>query len=95
VTLVISEAIVVGCGIVFTPRGLFDRTLLKSIGLAIVAGAAMLGVALLLKPISLFVAVPVACLVYAAIAWFGGAVQPTTADMISGKLGRVLAKVRR
>jgi O-antigen/teichoic acid export membrane protein len=94
-TLVVSELVVVACGIVFATRGLFDATLLKSIAMALVAGAAMLGVALLLKPVSLFLAVPAACLVYAAVAWYGGAVQPSTADMIRDKLGRVLGKLRR
>jgi O-antigen/teichoic acid export membrane protein len=94
-TLVLSELIVVSCGVVFSARGLFDGTLLKSIGLSLVAGAAMLGVAIALKPVSVFVAVPAACLVYAALAWFGGALQPETKDMIRGKLERVRGKLRR
>lgn len=95
ITLVISELFVVACGIAFSSRGLFDRALLKSIGLAVVAGAAMLGVALLLKPISLFVAVPAALATYAAVAWFGGALQSPTKAMIVGKVARVVGKLRR
>lgn len=94
-TLVISEALVVACGIALVPRGLFDRGLGKSLSLGFVAGAAMVAVAYFTKPISIFLAVPASVLTYALLAWFGGAVQPATVEMIKGTLGRRFARFRR
>lgn len=94
ITLVLSEVWVVGCGIALSPKGLFDRGLAKSIALATLAGAAMAVVAYFSKPISLFLAVPLALLAYGLVAWFGGAVQPSTVDMLKGMVGRKLARFR-
>lgn len=94
VTVVIAEAVVVGCGIALAPRGLFDRGFFKSMVLGTVAGAAMVGVALVTKPISMFLAVPASLLTYGVVAWFTGAVQPATAAQITGFLGRKLARFR-
>jgi O-antigen/teichoic acid export membrane protein len=94
VTLVIAEAVVVGCGVALAPRGLFDRGFFKSMSLSVVAGAAMVGVALLTKPISMFLAVPASLLTYGVVAWFSGAVQPSTMAQIKGFLGRKLARFR-
>jgi O-antigen/teichoic acid export membrane protein len=93
-TVVIAEAIVVGCGIALAPRGLFDRGFFKSMFFSVVAGAAMVGVALVTKPISMFLAVPASLLAYGVVAWFSGAVQPATATQIKGFLGRKLARFR-
>ena len=102
VTLVLSELLVVICGVALSARGLFDRTLTKSLALAALAGAAMLVVGLVTKPVSLFLAVPLACATYGVVAWFSGAVQPSTKDLIRSKLsgllsrlGRLLGKLRR
>jgi O-antigen/teichoic acid export membrane protein len=94
VTLVIAEAVVVGCGVALAPRGLFDRGFFKSMSLSVLAGAAMVGVALLTKPISMFLAVPASLLTYGVVAWFSGAVQPSTMAQIKGFLGRKLARFR-
>lgn len=88
VTLVIGEALVVICGLLLAPRGLINRELVKSLLLACVAGAAMGVAAFLTKPISLFLAVPAALLTYGVVAWFGGAVQPTTIEAVKGFVGR-------
>jgi uncharacterized membrane protein YvlD (DUF360 family) len=93
-TLVLSELLVVGFAAGLAPKGLFDRGLLKSIGLALLAGAAMGAVAFFTKPISLLLAVPLAVLTYAGVAWLIGAIQPSTIDMIKGILGRKLARFR-
>ena len=94
-TLVLSELLVVVCGIALAPRGLFDRGLGKSLALGFVAGGAMLAVAYFTKPISIFLAVPASGLTYVLAAWFGGAVQPATAELIKGTLSRRLARFRR
>jgi O-antigen/teichoic acid export membrane protein len=94
ITLVLSEVWVVGCGIALSPKGLFDRSLAKSLALSLLAGAAMVGVAYVTKPVSLFLAVPAAVATYGVVAWFSGAVQPSTVDMLKGMLGRKLARFR-
>lgn len=93
-TVVIAEAVVVGCGIALAPRGLFDRGFFKAMFFSVVAGAAMVGVALVTKPISMFLAVPASLLAYGVVGWFSGAVQPATAAQIKGFLGRRLARFR-
>jgi len=92
ITLVISEAFVVGCGLALAPRGLVNRELSKSLSLAAVAGAAMVGTAMLTEPISIFLAVPAALLAYALVAWAIGAVRPTTIDMATGFIARKLKR---
>jgi O-antigen/teichoic acid export membrane protein len=94
ITLVVAETVVVGCGIALSPRGLFDRGFFKSMALSAVAGAAMVGVALVTKPISMFLAVPASLLTYSVVAWFSGAVQPSTVAQIKGFLGRKFARFR-
>lgn len=92
ITLVLSELFVVGCGIALAPRGIFNGELIKSLALAALAGGAMAGAAWLTKPISLFLAVPAAVLTYAVVAYFSGAIQPSTLDMIKGFVNRRLLK---
>lgn len=88
VTLVISEALVVGCGVALAKRGVFDRQLGKSLALAALSGVAMAAVAWVTKPISLFLAVPAAIIAYGATVWLSGALQPSTIEMFKRRLKR-------
>jgi O-antigen/teichoic acid export membrane protein len=92
VMLVASEAVVVTCGIVLAPRGIFNAELLKSLALAALSGAAMAAVAWATKPLSLFVAMPAAVLTYGVVAWFSGAVHPVTAEKLKGVVRRKLLR---
>jgi O-antigen/teichoic acid export membrane protein len=92
VTLVLSELFVVGCGVALAPRGLFNWELGKSLLLAGFSGCAMAGVAWLTKPVSMFLAVPAAVLTYAGVAYFSGAVQPSTIDLLKGFINRKLLR---
>jgi O-antigen/teichoic acid export membrane protein len=94
VTLVISEALVVGCGVALAPRGIFNGELNKSLLLATLSGVAMAVVAWLTKPISLFLAVPAALLTYGVAAWLSGAVQQVTIDMFKDIVARRLRRAR-
>jgi O-antigen/teichoic acid export membrane protein len=94
ITLVASEALVVGCGIALAPRGIFNRQLAKSLSLASLSGMAMAVVAWLTKPVSLFLAVPAAVLTYGIVAWVSGALQPSTIEMVRGIVSRRLARSR-
>jgi O-antigen/teichoic acid export membrane protein len=92
VTLVLAEAVVVGCGVALAPKGIFNAHLGKSLTLAALSGAAMAGVAYVTKPISPFLAVPAAGLTYGVVAYFSGAVQPSTTQMITGFVNRRILK---
>lgn len=94
VTLVISEAVVVGCGIALAPRGVFNRELAKSLTLATLSGAGMAVVAWLTKPVSFFLAVPASIATYALLAWLTGAIQPATVSMLKGMVARRLGRAR-
>jgi O-antigen/teichoic acid export membrane protein len=92
ITLVVSELLVVGCGVALAPRGVFNGELMKSLAMAALSGAVMLGVAWLTKPISLFLAVPAALLGYAVVAYFSGAIQPSTVELIQRFVNRKLLR---
>jgi len=91
-TLVLSEVLVVACGIALSSRSLFDRSFVKSFTLASLSGLAMTAVGLSLKPVSLFLAVPLSGLTYVAAAWLSGAVQPATSDIVKRFMARRLAR---
>jgi len=92
--LVISELLVVVCGVWLAPRGIFDRGLARSLLLALASGAVMALVALLTKPISLFLAVPLAVLSYGLAAWFSGALQPSTVELVKRFVARKFSPSR-
>jgi O-antigen/teichoic acid export membrane protein len=92
--VVLGEALIVAAGIALTPRGLFDRGLMKSLLLSAVAGAVMAGLALLTKPISLFLAVPLSVAGYGVVAWLTGALQRSTIDMVKGFFVRKFSRAR-
>ncbi len=95
VAAVISEALVVGCGIALTPRGIFDRSLLKSLFLALLSGALMALVAHLLHPIlSPYIAAPFALLVYAACLWLTGALDKAQVEQLKATIARKFARAR-
>ncbi|HEX3849761.1 MAG TPA: oligosaccharide flippase family protein, partial [Polyangiaceae bacterium] len=65
VALAISEALVVTCGVALAPRGIFDRRFARGMGLALFSGGVMTLAAYLMKPITPFVAAPIAVAAYA------------------------------
>jgi O-antigen/teichoic acid export membrane protein len=94
VSLVVAELFIVGIGIALSPRAIFDRGLGKCLLLSLAAGAVMTLVGYVTKPISLFLAVPAALAAYGLTAWFSGAVQPSTVDMVKGFVRRKLSRRR-
>ena len=90
--IVCGEAIIVLCGLWISPRGLLDRGLLKSLLLSGVAGAVMAALAILSRPISLFLAVPLSLIGYGLTAWLTGAVQPSTTQLLKGFIVRKLKR---
>ncbi len=91
---VLSEVLVVGCGIVLAPRGIFDRRFAKSVFLALVSGAAMALVARALKSITPFVAAPIAVLVYGGVLVVTGGIEKTYVTAARGFISRKLSRAR-
>jgi O-antigen/teichoic acid export membrane protein len=92
--LALSEAVVVGCGIALAPKGIVDADLLRMVGLAVVSGVVMTALALMTKPISSFLAVPLSLAGYGAAAWLTGALKPSTVDLVVGFVGRKFSRGR-
>jgi O-antigen/teichoic acid export membrane protein len=90
----VSELFMVGLGIWLCPRGLFERTLLRQIGLSLLAGAAMVAAARLLGPLTVFVAAPAAVIAYGACLWLVGGVDRDQVAAFRGLVARKLAKAR-
>lgn len=95
VAAVISETLVIICGIALAPRGIFDRSLMKSLALSLASGGLMALVARLLHPfLPPIVAAPLAIVVYGVAVWMTGAVDKTQAAQIKATIGRKLGRAR-
>jgi O-antigen/teichoic acid export membrane protein len=93
VAAVISESLVIIGGIVLVPRGVLDRSVLRTVTLTLVSGAAMAAVAFALKGrITPFVAAPLAVLTYFAAALVSGAITKSQRDAVLGVLRRRLGR---
>jgi len=92
VAAVISELLVVSCGIMLIPRGIFTKKLMRSLSLAIVAGVAMAVASWLMRSISPFVAAPIAVVVYAAVLLATGGVEPQHVQAIRGFIEKKLSR---
>jgi O-antigen/teichoic acid export membrane protein len=89
VAAVISESFVVICGVAIMPRGVLNRSVLRTVTLTVLSGAAMAAVAFALKDsISPFVAAPVAVSTYIAAALMSGAITKSQRDAVYGVLKR-------
>jgi len=92
VTVVASEVLMVGAGIVLAPRGIFDRSLIRQLAVTFLAGALMALVARLLSGFSPFAAAPVAVTAYAIGLVALGGIDKEQAD---GFRSIVMRKVRK
>jgi O-antigen/teichoic acid export membrane protein len=90
--VVLGESLIVACGLWLSPRGVFDRSLAKSMLLSAVAGAVMVGLALATKRFSLFVAIPLSLIGYGLTAWLTGAIEPSTVAKLKGFVARKLGR---
>jgi hypothetical protein len=59
-----------------TPKGVFDRRLARSLGLAGVSGLAMVATARALSALSPFLVAPIAVIAYAFTLWITGGIEP-------------------
>lgn len=72
---VVSEAVVVGSGLVLLPKGVIDRKLISTIFLAVVSGAVMAVFAWATRRITPYLAAPISVLVYAVALWMTRAID--------------------
>ena len=93
VAAVISEAIMIACGVALAERGIFDRKLTRVILLALVSGAAMVLTAQIAKPLTPFIAAPLSLLTYAGALWFTGGVDENQIAGIRRTMARGAARV--
>jgi O-antigen/teichoic acid export membrane protein len=94
VASVVSEVIVVGCGLVLMPRGVFDARLRRTLYFAMLSGVAMIVVARLLRSVTPFVAAPVAVLAYAGALWVTGEIDRSHIAKVKNTLSRKLSRNR-
>ncbi|MES1174337.1 MAG: oligosaccharide flippase family protein [Myxococcales bacterium] len=93
---VVSELLVVGCGIALAPKGIFDRRFARLVGLAVLSGVAMALTARGLKFLSLtpFLAAPLAVLVYGGALLLTGAIDKNQVASVRSMLGRKFSRPR-
>jgi len=77
---VVSELFVVACGIALTPRGVFERRLMRSLGLAALSGVVMAGVAYSTRSITPWVAAPLSLVAYAVALSASGGIEREQMD---------------
>jgi O-antigen/teichoic acid export membrane protein len=92
---VVSEALVVGCGIVLAPKGVFDRRMVKPLLLAFIAGAGMVVVGILLKHWNLWVGAVVASIVYVVLLYLLGGVEQEYAERVRSLVARKAGMFKR
>jgi hypothetical protein len=92
VASVVSEVIVVVCGVVLMPRGMFDARLRRTLFFALLSGLAMAAVARALHWLSPFLAAPVSLLAYAGGLWLSGEVDRSQVAKLTGAVRRKFAR---
>lgn len=92
IAAVASEAVVVGCGIALTPRGVFDSKLVRSILLALASGGAMALVSRLAQSLTPWLAAPLSVIAYGVALWLTGGVDR---DQIAAAKSTIFRKFSR
>jgi O-antigen/teichoic acid export membrane protein len=93
IAAVISEFLIVIGGMALMPRGVLDRSVLRTLALTALSGAAMAAVAFALKGrITPFIAAPVAVSAYVIAALITGAITKSQRDAVLGVLRRRLGR---
>jgi hypothetical protein len=85
--------LVIGFGVALAPRGIFDRRVARSALLALVSGGVMAAAAHLMKPITPFVAAPLAVAAYVGALVVTGAIEKT--QLAAGRAFIVRKVLRR
>jgi O-antigen/teichoic acid export membrane protein len=91
---VVSELIVVGCGLALMPRGIFNAALRRSLAFGILSGAGMALVAWLLRSLNAFVAAPIAVAAYGLGLCACGEINRSHIAKARELVGRKLSRAR-
>jgi hypothetical protein len=92
---VISELVVVSCGLWLLPRGAVDLKFFRSLLLSAVSGLAMVAVAWLGRGFNPLVSAPAAVLAYGVALRLTGAIDKTQLAGLQGFVARKLGALRR
>ena len=88
VTMSGNEVFLLACLYWLCPKGVFDRRFARTVLLALLAGAAMCGAALLLGRLPMVVSAVVSVAVYGACMWTTGGFDAALVDALRQSLGR-------
>jgi hypothetical protein len=89
---VVSELIVAACGLWLMPRGTLDARLRRTLLMTLLAGVAMAAAARVLRPLSSFVAAPIALVAYGGALWLTGEIGPSHVAAVTGFVKRRLRR---
>jgi O-antigen/teichoic acid export membrane protein len=95
VAAAVSEVIVLSCGVLLGPRGIFGRRFWRSFLAAALSGGAMVVVARLLKPTSSYVAAPLAVTAYVGCLWMTGGFDKAFVASLIASIAPKLALFRQ
>ncbi|HEY3254529.1 MAG TPA: oligosaccharide flippase family protein, partial [Polyangiaceae bacterium] len=88
VASVVSEVVVVGCGLTMMPAGIFDARLRRTLAFALLAGLAMALAARLTSSLSPFIGAPLGVLAYAAALYATGEIDRAHLEKIRNFVAR-------
>jgi O-antigen/teichoic acid export membrane protein len=95
IAAVMSEAVMIACGVALAPSGVFDRGLRRLLGLTLVSGAAMMVTAQIAKPLWPVIAAPLSLLAYTGALWLTGGVDNSQVAAIWAMVRRFARAVAR
>jgi O-antigen/teichoic acid export membrane protein len=84
----VSEIVVLAAAMPLLERGVVNRALAMTLGKAVLAGCAMVGVALLLGDLTPYLNAPIALVVYFGCLWLIGGVAPEQVEAVRGLFAR-------
>jgi hypothetical protein len=90
--LALSELMMVVVGILLMPRGILDRSLGKTLALALLAGLVMAGTALGTRGVPSLVSAPIAVIAYGAALYVSGAISKQQAAELAAAVRRKLSR---
>ena len=90
----VSEISVLLASIPLMPRGILSWKLAKSIGRALAAGCAMIGVGIATERLTPYVSAPLALATYFGTLWLIGGIEPSQVEAVKQLVGKKLARRR-
>jgi O-antigen/teichoic acid export membrane protein len=88
VAAVLSEAMMIACGVALVPKGIFDGKLRRVVAFTVASGIGMVVTAVVAKPLGPFGAAPLSLIAYASGLWLTGVVDKNQVAAIVGAVLR-------